>query len=73
MQEWVVEADQDLCIGSGDCVGWAPDVFELLTDDATVRILSGATNADLEVVKDAALSCPTGAIRILFRDGVTFP
>jgi ferredoxin len=73
MQEWKVEADQDLCIGSGDCVGWAPEVFELLADDATVRILSGATNVDLESVKDAALSCPTGAIRIVFRDGVSFP
>lgn len=73
MQVWKVEADQDLCIGSGDCVGWAPEVFELLTDDATVRILSGKAEVDLDAVKDAALSCPTGAIRIAFRNGGSFP
>ncbi len=73
MQEWKVEADQDLCIGSGDCVGWAPEMFELLTDDATVRILSGEAEVDLDAVKDAALSCPTGAIRITFRNGESFP
>ncbi len=65
--------DAELCIGSGDCVGWAPEAFHLGPNDSTVRILPTASSADLEAVKDAALSCPTGAICLVSAAGATFP
>jgi ferredoxin len=73
LQGWTIEVDLDLCIGSGECVGWAPEAFVLGPHDTTVRILPTAATADLDAVKDAALSCPTGAILLVSPDGATFP
>ena len=73
VEAWTIEVDPELCIGSGDCVGWAPDAFALGPDDITARVLSTPSNANLESVKDAALSCPTGAIRLVSATGATFP
>lgn len=73
LQGWTIEVDLELCIGSGDCVGWAPEAFLLGSNDSTVRILPTAASASGDALKDAALSCPTGAIRLVSASGATFP
>jgi ferredoxin len=53
--------DRDACMGSGNCVFWAPAVFDL--DDEGVAIVSGELAGHEEQVRVAAANCPTSAIR----------
>jgi ferredoxin len=55
------EVDADLCIGSGDCVRFAPGAFELMDDIAAVL---DPEAVDADTLKRAERSCPTGAIRV---------
>lgn len=57
-----VEIDRDACMGSGNCVFWAPDVFDL--DDEGVAAVRGPVAGHEEEVRLAAKNCPTSAIRI---------
>jgi ferredoxin len=61
-----VEIDWDRCMGSGNCVFWAPGTFELGEDGHAVVLDPGAT--DEERLRVAAEGCPVGAIS-LTRDG----
>ena len=54
--------DRDSCMGSGNCLYWAPDVFEL--DDEGVAVVCGDIAGHEEQVRSAAQNCPTRAIRI---------
>jgi ferredoxin len=54
--------DRDACMGSGNCVFWAPGVFDL-GDDGVAVVVGDATGRDEEVRK-AAANCPTAAIRV---------
>ena len=54
--------DRDACMGSGNCVFWAPAVFDL--DDEGVAIVSGELAGHEEQVRMAAANCPTSAIRV---------
>lgn len=66
-----VEIDRALCIGSGDCVDTAPDVFQLDADDkATVVDPDGAPFED---VMSAAQNCPVTAIFVIGEDGDLYP
>ncbi len=53
--------DREACMGSGNCLYWAPGVFDL--DDAGVAIVTGDLFANEESVRLAAKNCPTRAIR----------
>lgn len=57
-----VRVERDLCIGSGTCVGIAPDVFELDADEVAVVVDPSAT--DDATLERAADSCPAGAIYV---------
>jgi ferredoxin len=59
-ERWKVEVNPDRCIGSGICVGTAPDRFAF-TDEQRSRPVSDLIEAD-ETVRDAAASCPVEAI-----------
>jgi len=63
-----VSIDPELCIGSGDCVRIVPVAFHLDDDAAVSRPTPAAATSDLELLLQAARSCPTQAIRIA-RDG----
>jgi ferredoxin len=66
-----VEVDRDVCIGSGDCVDTAPDVFELDEEDkARVIDPDGASTDD---VMDAAMNCPVTAIFVIGEEGELYP
>jgi len=54
--------DRDACMGSGNCVFWAPAVFDL--DDEGVAIVKGELAGHEEQVRVAAANCPTSAIRV---------
>jgi ferredoxin len=60
MSEEVV--DRDACMGSGNCVFWAPGIFDL--DEDGVATVVGDLAAHQDVVRVAASHCPTSAIRL---------
>ena len=54
--------DREACMGSGNCLHWAPGVFDL--DDDGVAIVSGDLFGNAENVRLAAKNCPARAIQI---------
>ena len=66
-----IDIDRDLCIGSGDCVDAAPDVFAL--DDEGTAIVLDPDAATPEEVVDAARNCPVTAIFVIGEDGDIYP
>jgi ferredoxin len=66
-----VEVDRGLCIGSGDCVDTAPDVFQL--DDEDKAVVVDPDGASVDDVVEAAGNCPVSAIRVVGEDGELYP
>lgn len=66
-----IEVDRGLCIGSGDCVDSAPDVFELDAEDKA-RVID-ADGAPEDVVLEAAGNCPVTAVFVYGESGDIFP
>jgi ferredoxin len=54
--------DRDSCMGSGNCVFWAPGVFDL--DEDGIAIVVGDVAGREEEVRKAVANCPTSAIRV---------
>ncbi len=71
MSEVQIRVDRALCIGSGDCVDTAPDVFELDEEDKAVVI--DPNGAPLDVVLEAAGNCPVTAIFVADETGDLYP
>ena len=61
-----IRIDHDTCMGSGNCLFWAPESFDLADDGHAVVLDPEAT--DPERLKVVAEGCPVGAIS-LWRDG----
>jgi ferredoxin len=60
-----VSVDQDKCIGSGQCVLLAPDVFDQRDEDGIVVLLNPNPPAELDdAVAEAAQVCPSLAITV---------
>ncbi|HEX2413599.1 MAG TPA: ferredoxin [Thermoleophilaceae bacterium] len=66
-----ITVDRALCIGSGDCVDTAPDVFQLDEEDKAVVVDPDGASAD--DVLDAAANCPVSAIFVVGEDGDLYP
>ena len=66
-----VTVDRALCIGSGDCVDTAPDVFQL--DDEDKAIVVDPDGAPLDDVLQAAANCPVTAIAVTGESGDLYP
>lgn len=60
---WEIRLDPTTCIGSGQCLGIAPEHFEVGPDHST-RVRSAIVMAD-DAVADAAACCPVEAITVL--------
>jgi ferredoxin len=60
---WRITIDADRCVGSGNCVFWAPGTFEL--DDDGVSVVLDPPGDDLERIRVAADGCPTRAIAVV--------
>lgn len=61
-----IEVDREVCMGSGNCVFWAPGVFEL--DDEGISTVKDPDGETEEKILLAGQGCPTKAISIR-RDG----
>jgi ferredoxin len=60
-----IEANRDVCIGAGNCVLAAEDVFDQ-DDDAIVVVLRDHPSADQEPeVRNAVAQCPSGALSLV--------
>ncbi|WP_255954422.1 ferredoxin [Streptomyces odontomachi] len=60
-----VTIDQDRCVGAGQCVLAADDVFDQREDDAVVVLLDDNPPTErAEDVRQAALLCPALAITV---------
>lgn len=60
-----IEVDQDTCVGSGQCVLTAPDVFDQRDDDAIVELLDPTPPApQWQATRNAAAGCPAAAITV---------
>jgi ferredoxin len=66
-----ITVDRGLCIGSGDCVDTAPDVFQLDAEDKAVVV--DPDGAAVDDVIQAAGNCPVSAIFITGEDGDLYP
>jgi ferredoxin len=54
--------DRGACMGSGNCMFWAPGVFDL--DGDGVAFVCGDPAGHEDEVRKAAANCPTSAIKI---------
>ena len=65
-----IKIDRSLCTGYAECVGIAPEVFQLGKDN--VSVVLDPEGADEELVLDAARACPVDAITLIdeFEDQV---
>jgi ferredoxin len=61
-----VKIDWDRCMGSGNCLFWAPETFDL-NDDGHAFVIDGGVSSE-DRLHIAAEGCPVGAIS-LWRDG----
>ena len=66
-----ITVDRALCIGSGDCVDSAPDVFELDSEDKAIVI--DPDGAPTDEVLEAASNCPVTAIFVVGEEGELYP
>jgi ferredoxin len=66
-----IEVDRALCIGSGDCVETAPEVFELDAEDKA-RVID-PDGAPTDVVIEAAGNCPVTAVFVYDESGELYP
>ena len=66
-----IEVDRGLCIGSGDCVETAPDVFQLDAEEKAVVI--DPDGAPVDDIVQAAENCPVSAITVTGEDGDLYP
>jgi len=58
--------DEDKCVGAGQCVLAAADVFDQRDEDGIVILLNPSPPDDLTAqVEDAALRCPALAIEVV--------
>ncbi len=60
----LVRVDRPRCIGAGNCIWVAPTAFDWLEGDFAKAAVVDAESVDEEVLRAAAISCPTQAIHI---------
>ena len=59
-----VRIDRTRCIGAGNCIHIAPTAFEWLPGDHAKIDVVDLESVEEELVREAALACPTQAITI---------
>ena len=56
--------DRHRCIGAGNCITVAPTAFDWLKGDLGKADVVDPDSVDAELLREAAMSCPTDAIEI---------
>lgn len=64
----VVRIERELCIGSGNCVNLAPEVFEL-DDRQIVTFVETPEDIDRDRLLEACQVCPVDALIAADEDG----
>jgi class 3 adenylate cyclase len=59
-----IRIERHRCIGAGNCITIAPTTFDWLAGDFGKAVIADETSIDEELLRQAALSCPTQAIII---------
>ena len=60
-----VRVDRDRCLGSGNCLAWASEVFDQRDDDFLVVVLDETPPPERwAAVEQAARFCPAQAIHV---------
>ena len=62
-----MRVDREACIGVGNCVAFAPTVFQL--DKENKAVVIDASSVDFNTLLEAAKSCPENAIIIEDDEG----
>ena len=57
-----LEMNRDICIGAGNCVSTASEVFDQDDDGIVVLLADQPTEANLDATREAADYCPSGAL-----------
>jgi ferredoxin len=58
-----IRVDRNLCMGSGQCVWYAPNTFD--QDDETIAIVIDPGGDPAEKIQTAVDSCPTQALSLV--------
>ena len=58
-----IKIDRRLCSGYAECVGIAPEVFQL--GDNNISVIVDPEGGDDEAILDAARACPVDAITLI--------
>jgi ferredoxin len=64
-----LNVDRDTCVGAGQCVLAAPEIFDQGEDDGIVVLLRKPGPADGAGVEQAVSTCPSRALRLTARLG----
>jgi ferredoxin len=59
-----IHIDENLCVGTADCIRIAPTAFEFADGDDVISVTPEAATVSLALLKKAAYDCPTGAITV---------
>lgn len=59
------EVDRDKCIGSGNCVFWAPNTFELDDEEGLAHVVDPRGD-DIDRIRVAVEGCPAKALSLEF-------
>lgn len=62
-----VRIDRLICVGFGDCIDEAPDIFEF--DDEGIAVFKGDADDSRERIMEACRSCPVDALEVFDEDG----
>lgn len=63
-----VQIDRGLCIGSGNCVNLAPEVF-VIDEDNLVTFTDDPDDIEQDRLKEACLICPVDALAATNKEG----
>jgi ferredoxin len=60
--------DRQLCVGFGDCIEMASELFEL-DGEGIARFCTGAPDSSEEALLEVCRACPVDALVLLAKDG----
>ena len=63
-----VRIERTLCIGSGNCINMAPEIFEL-DEDNIVAFQDETPDIDSDRLEEACLLCPVDALVVRDAEG----
>lgn len=68
ISDLTIRIDRTLCIGSGNCVNLAPEIFEL-DEDNLVTFREETPDIDLGRLTEACILCPVDALLAFDEEG----